>query len=159
MTSATAPSVSITDHDDERTVVVRGSITEATDFGPALVPGPVRVTIDLAHVDRVNSYGVREWIRFLKSLTDRGATITLDTVSVPMVRQMNMIPQARGNAVVRRVFAPYYCSQCDDEQRLAMPDGATSAPDEAPCPACGAAMEFDDVPDAYFAFQAGGSGR
>lgn len=152
MNASTAPAVEVTDRGEEREVVLRGAITETTDFSKALAAEPKRVAIDLSEVDRVNSYGVREWIRFLKALVDGGAQVFLDRVSVPMVRQMNMIPQVRGGAEVRSLFAPYYCPACDDEQRLPLTAGSRDAPEHAPCPACGAEMEFDDVQDAYFAF-------
>lgn len=154
MTAVNTPALEVTDDGAERHVALRGAITEATDFARALEPGPRLVTIDLSSVDRVNSFGVREWIRFLKTLVDAGARVVLDRVSVPMVRQMNMIPQVRGGAEVRSVFAPYYCPACDDEQRIPLAAGSRSAPEHAPCPACSAEMEFDDVPDAYFAFAA-----
>lgn len=155
MTTTNANAVSTIDRGDERHVAVRGAITEAADFSAVLTPGPRHVVVDLSAVDRVNSFGVREWIRFLKALQGLGVRCALDGVSVAMVRQMNMIPQARGGAEVRGVFAPYYCSACDDERTLLLASGARSAPERAPCPMCGAHMEFDDVPEAYFAFLAG----
>lgn len=137
------------------TIRVRGAITEATDFSAVLQQvGPPRAVVDLSAVDRVNSYGVREWIRFLKNLVHTGIDVTLDGVSVPMVRQMNMIPQVRAGARVGAVHAPYYCPACDDERAVRL-DAAVRAPPAAPpCPTCGAAMDFDDVQDAYFAFVA-----
>lgn len=154
MTTTSTNAVSTSDRGDERLVAVCGAITEAADFSAALAPGPRRVVVDLSGVDRVNSFGVREWIRFLKALKDVGVGYALDGVSVPMVRQMNMIPQARGGAEVRAIFAPYYCPACDDERALRLAAGARSAPAHASCPTCGAQMEFDDVPEAYFAFLA-----
>ncbi len=155
MTATGTNAVSTSDRGDERLVAVRGAITEATDFSAALAPGPRRVVVDLSGVERVNSFGVREWIRFLKGLKDVGVGCALDGVSVPMVRQMNMIPQARGGAEVRAIFAPYYCHACDDERTVRLAAGARSAPEHAPCPTCAAQMEFDDVPEAYFAFLTG----
>ncbi|MBI1947885.1 MAG: hypothetical protein HYS27_19500 [Deltaproteobacteria bacterium] len=152
MTSSTASQVTVSDEGEGRLVTVRGAITEATDFTAALSAGPKRVTVELSGVDRVNSFGVRGWIRFVKALSDAGVACTLDGVSVAMVRQMNMIPQARGGAAVRTIYAPYYCEQCDDERALTLAAGATSAPEQATCPSCGGVMEFDDVQATYFAF-------
>jgi anti-anti-sigma regulatory factor len=131
---------------------VVGAITESSDFKPAIERAGGTVVVDLKGVDRVNSYGVREWIHFMKALADKKARVVLDHVSIPMVRQMNMIPQVRHQAEVRSIFAPYYCESCDDERAIALPAGAKEAPEHAPCPTCGKQMEFDDVPTAYFAF-------
>jgi anti-anti-sigma regulatory factor len=134
------------------TVGVTGAITEHSDFKPALERASGTVVVDLKGVERVNSYGVREWIAFMKALADKTAHVVLDQVSIPMVRQMNMIPQVRHRAEVRTIFAPYYCDDCDDERAIALAAGATTAPEHAACPKCGAQMEFDDVQPAYFAF-------
>jgi anti-anti-sigma regulatory factor len=140
--------------DGVRTIRVSGAITEATDFSAALAGGPPRAVVDLSAVDRVNSYGVREWIRFLKTLVQAGVDVTLDGVSVPMVRQMNMIPQVRAGARVAAIDAPYYCPACDDERAVRLDAATRSPPATPPCPTCGAAMDFDDVADGYFAFVA-----
>lgn len=156
--------VTVTVDGGVRTIRVRGAITEATDFAAALNDGPasttnLRTIVDLAAVDRVNSYGVREWIRFLKGLVQTGVDVTLEGVSVPMVRQMNMIPQVRAGARVGAIHAPYYCPDCDDERAVRL-DATTRAPPAAPpCPTCNTAMDFDDVQDAYFAFVADDAAR
>jgi anti-anti-sigma regulatory factor len=152
MTHRETTDIHVVDDAGVRVVRVRGAITEATDFSAALAACPPRATIDLAAVDRVNSYGVREWIRFLKTLVQAGVDVTLNDVSVPMVRQMNMIPQVRAGAVVAAIQAPYYCPACDDERAVRLDAQTRSAPTTAPCPTCGATMDFDDVEDGYFAF-------
>lgn len=159
MSNREPSAVTVVVQGDTRVIRIRGAITEATDFAAALndeaaSTTTARTVVDLSAVDRVNSYGVREWIRFLKSLVQAGLDVTLDGVSVPMVRQMNMIPQVRAGARVAAIDAPYYCPACDDERAVRL-DAATRAPPATPpCPTCGAAMDFDDVHDAYFAFVA-----
>lgn len=154
MNAAASSDIVVTDDDGVRVVRVHGAITEASDFTVALASCPARAVVDLAGVDRVNSYGVREWIRFLKALAQAGVDVTLEGVSVPMVRQMNMIPQVRAGARVGAVHAPYYCPACDDERAVRLDARTRSAPPAPPCPTCGAAMDFDDVEDGYFAFVA-----
>jgi anti-anti-sigma regulatory factor len=146
-------SVVVTEQDGTLTVGVSGAITEASSFADVIEKARDRVVVDLHGVERVNSYGVREWINFIKALAEKNTRVVLDQVSIPMVRQMNMIPQVRHKAEVRTVFAPYYCETCDDERAIALAPGAKDAPETAPCPTCGAAMEFDDVPTAFFAFR------
>ena len=152
MSNQAPPDVTVAIEGGVRLIRVRGAITEATDFSAALDGCPPRAVVDLSAVDRVNSYGVREWIRFLKGLVQQGVDVTLEGVSVPMVRQMNMIPQVRAGARVGAIHAPYYCPSCDDERAVRLDAATRSPPATMPCPACASAMDFDDVEDGYFAF-------
>jgi hypothetical protein len=49
---------------------------------------------------------------------------------------------------------PFICSKCDEEHTLVFDAQKCRAPvlEGQRCPACGAALEFDDVPESYFAF-------
>ncbi len=134
---------------------LEGSITEASDFKPILDGAADGVVLDLGGIERINSCGVREWIHLLEALEKKGAHPVLENCAVSMVRQFNMIETATRGATVRSVMLPYFCPACDDERAIACavdPLQKTTAPEEAACPKCGAAMEFDDSPEAYFAF-------
>ncbi len=142
---------------DTLTATLSGAITELSSF-VAIVDGvpvpadgaPARVIIDLAGVDHINSCGVREWINLLKMLETMKAQVELRRCSVPMVRQMTMIPSARGRAHLASVQLPYFCPSCDDDRIvLAELPRATPIDDGAECPVCHATMEFDDNPVAY----------
>jgi anti-anti-sigma regulatory factor len=146
--------VTTTARDDGLAIRITGAITEGTDFAAALSAARGHVVVDLSGVERVNSYGVREWIHFLRSLEAKSSRVTLAGVSVVMVRQMNMIPEVRGKADVTNVFAPYYCPKCEDERTVALPEHAKAAPAHATCPECNTQMDFDDVADGYFLFLA-----
>jgi anti-anti-sigma regulatory factor len=145
--------VTTTARDDGVAIRITGAMNEGTDFAQALAGANGHVVVDLSGVERVNSYGVREWIHFLRGLEAKAKRVTLAGVSVVMVRQMNMIPEVRGTAEVTNVFAPYYCPRCEDERTVALPEHAKSAPAHAPCPECQAQMDFDDVAEGYFLFQ------
>jgi hypothetical protein len=134
---------------------LQGSITEAADFKAIVDGAKDGVVLDLGGVERINSCGVREWIHLLEALDKKGAHPVLENCAVPMVRQFNMIETATRGAVVKSVMLPYFCPACDDERAVAHavdPLQKAAAPDEAACPKCSGAMEFDDSPDAYFAF-------
>ena len=117
-----------------------------------------QVIIDLTGVTFINSVGVREWITFLDQLGQRGLKITLRNVSEPMVRQMTMVMEARGDATVESFFAPYTCPKCGDERALLINVGqhhdalAAQTPPALPCASCGAAAEFDEFPNRYLSF-------
>ena len=119
--------------------------------------GP-RVVIDLKGVRFINSVGVREWIVFLGSLTDRGKKVVLRNCSEPMVHQMSMVVEARGSAEVESFCAPFLCDDCASERSLVIDVAqnlgelkARRVPAQK-CPDCGGTMRFDDFPNRYLLF-------
>ena len=140
---------------DEATVVqLSGDITENTDFGGLLSQPSAALVFDLSGIRHINSCGVREWINFVTELKRAGKSLELERCSVPIVNQLNMISNFRGGARVRSIYTPYYCAECDREhpQLMDVSAGVAPAVPEVACPDCQAAMEFDDLPEAYFAF-------
>jgi anti-anti-sigma regulatory factor/DNA-directed RNA polymerase subunit RPC12/RpoP len=132
-------------------VTVVGEFTEHTDFSEVLELSSLRLVFDLSGVSRINSCGVREWIRLMDAL--RGRTIELHKCSVPFVAQLNMIVNFVGEAKVCSFFAPYLCVECDKERlRLVERERALELPEFMACPECGAAMEFDDLKEVYLTF-------
>ena len=155
MNRAMSATLTVTENEDEVVFVIGGAITEAVDFAPLIEKAGKRVRIDLSLIERINSYGIRNWIHFLAALSARGGDVALDRCAVPMVRQMNMIPSALGSARVLSVQVPYYCPTCDDERvRLLelLPGQKPTPPAGSQCPTCGDNLELDERPEAYFGF-------
>jgi anti-anti-sigma regulatory factor len=113
------------------------------------------VLIDLANVERINSCGVRDWIRFAQRLEAAGNNLYLLRCSPVVVAQLNMVRNFCGEkGQVLSFQAPYFCPKCDEERTETFPAAKVSvgvSPD-AVCPTCQGPMEFDDLPDLYFAF-------
>ena len=132
-----------------------GEITENSNFAPLLRDGADEIVLDLAGIERINSCGVREWLNFVGLLAKGGHTLVMERCSVPIVHQLNMVSNFRGGAEVRSVYAPYLCGKCDQEgsKLIELDKGGTVALKPELCPSCGANMEFDDLPEAYFAFR------
>jgi len=141
--------------DGERTrVVLRGDFTEATRFDD-LLPGLVgRVVFDTAQVTYMNSLGVRAWCEFLRQARIQG--YEFHACSVPFILQASMVRDVIGRGTVTSFFAPFHCISCDhQEERLLQSAAILAASFEPPifkCPSCGGALEFDDLPERYFAF-------
>jgi DNA-directed RNA polymerase subunit RPC12/RpoP len=117
------------------------------------VPG--KVVFDLAGVEQINSCGVREWIYFTRNLAEVDRGFELARCSPAVVRQLNTISNFRGNGSVRSVMLPYYCAGCRREEYTFLDlsgEGDREIAEEIPCPRCGKAMEFDDIPDTYLSF-------
>lgn len=113
------------------------------------------VLIDLGKVERINSCGVRDWIRFAQRLEAAGNNLYLLRCSPVVVAQLNMVRNFCGEkGHVVSFQAPYFCPNCDEERTETFESSRlnTDAEPSANCPTCGGKMEFDDLPDLYFAF-------
>lgn len=141
--------------DGERTrVVLRGDFTEATRFDELLPAMVGRVVFDTAQVTYMNSLGVRAWCEFLRQARIQG--YEFHACSVPFILQASMVRDVVGRGIVTSFFAPFHCIGCDhQEERLLQSAAILAAGLEPPtfkCPSCGGALEFDDLPERYFAF-------
>ncbi len=142
-----------------RRVVLRGRLDEtAAISGRADAWRADQVTIDTAEVVFINSIGVREWMRLVRGLTERGAKVRLDRCAEVIIEQINMIDEARGSAEVLSFHAPYQCTGCGLEVSMLLDvgrHGAAMRRMEAPpmtCPDCGQAMELYEMPEKFFSF-------
>lgn len=141
--------------DGERTrVVLRGDFTEATRFDE-LMPAMVgRVVFDMAQVTYMNSLGVRAWCEFLRQARIQG--YEFHACSVPFILQASMVRDVIGRGTVTSFFAPFHCIGCDHQEERLLQSAAILASGLEPpvfkCPSCGGALEFDDLPERYFAF-------
>jgi hypothetical protein len=137
-------------------VVLRGDFTEATRFDELLPAMVGRVVFDTAQVTYMNSLGVRAWCEFLRQARIQG--YEFHACSVPFILQASMVRDVIGRGTVTSFFAPFHCIGCDhQEERLVQTATILAANLEPPtfkCPSCGGALEFDDLPERYFAFLA-----
>lgn len=135
-------------------VVLRGDFTEATRFDELLPAMVGRVVFDTAQVTYMNSLGVRAWCEFLRQARIQG--YEFHACSVPFILQASMVHDVIGRGTVTSFFAPFHCIGCDhQEERLIQTAAILAANLEPPtfmCPRCGGALEFDDLPERYFAF-------
>lgn len=140
-----------------------GIIDEDNHLGglTAQIAGPI-VILDVADILRVNSYGVRDWVNWLDSLSRLGRQVVMVRCSSAVVGQANMVTNFTGQAIIVSFQAPYYCAHCDlsvvkvlsVEELLAKKRGPLAAPDHV-CEVCGNTLEFDDFEESYFAFLQG----
>jgi ActR/RegA family two-component response regulator len=135
-------------------VVLRGDFTEATRFDELLPAMVGRVVFDTAQVTYMNSLGVRAWCAFLRQARIQG--YEFHACSVPFILQASMVRDVIGRGTVTSFFAPFHCITCDHQEERLVQTAAILAANLAPptfkCPRCGGALEFDDLPERYFAF-------
>ncbi len=138
------------DRKPDGTVTVAGVIDETADLAPLQdATGPL--VLDLGGVSRINSVGVREWIRAMQRIPD-DVPVTWERVSTALVTQLNMIANFNGHARIASFFAPYYCEACDEESRALLTVDALSGKPEAPartCADCEGPLVFDDIEEDY----------
>jgi len=119
------------------------------------IPGGTAV-IDLGEIERINSCGVRDWVNWLGKLEGNGTRSVLVECSPAIVAQINLVNNFTGSGVVKSFYVPYFCPECDEEKVLLVEASDMGPPPHEPptcrCDECDLVMDFDDMPDSYFAF-------
>jgi anti-anti-sigma regulatory factor len=112
--------------------------------------------IDLGEIERINSCGVRDWVNWLSKLETGGTRSVLVECSPAIVAQINLVNNFTGSGVVKSFYVPYFCPECDEEKVLLVEAADMGPPPHEPptcrCDECDLVMDFDDMPDSYFAF-------
>lgn len=112
--------------------------------------------IDLGEIERINSCGVRDWVNWLSKLENNGTRSVLVECSPAIVAQINLVNNFTGSGVVKSFYVPYFCPECDEEKVLLVEASDMGPPPHEPptcrCDECDLVMDFDDMPDSYFAF-------
>jgi hypothetical protein len=117
---------------------------------------PKHLKVNCKNLVRLNSNGVRAWIRYFDSVRDKGTEVVFTECSPAVVDKLNSFMNFACGGVVESIYVPYYCAGCKKEliglfatselkrSGLRMPD--------LKCPSCGMNAQFDDLPDEYFLF-------
>src|SRR5687768_14031486 len=148
---------SIQHRGDVSYVKLGGVIDEDNELGDLVdkIPSGTAV-IDLGEIERINSCGVRDWVNWLSKLEANGTRSVLVECSPAIVAQINLVNNFTGSGVVKSFYVPYFCPECDEEKVLLVEAGDMGPPPHEPptcrCDECDLVMDFDDMPDSYFAF-------
>ncbi len=146
--------------DDVSYVKLSGVIDEDNELVELTerIPGGGTVVIDLGDVERINSCGVRDWVNWLSTVEAKPADIVLVECSPAIVAQINLVNNFTGSGGVKSFYIPYFCPECDGEKVLLAEAVDMGPPPHEPptcrCDECDQPMDFDDMPDSYFAFLA-----
>ncbi len=112
--------------------------------------------LDVGGVERISSFGIRQWVDFIGSLTPRVAGIYYIECSPKFIDQFNMVANFVGSGYIVSFYAPYRCDPCDQERRLLFRTDeetplwkAGQAPPSI-CPTCGNPEDFEEVAGNYF---------
>lgn len=119
------------------------------------------VILDLGGVERISSFGIRQWVDFIASIGPQLAGLYFVECSPKILDQFDMVANFGGTGYIVSFMAPYRCDTCDQERRLLFRTDeetplwrAGQAPPST-CPTCNSPEDFDDPdPGRYFAFVA-----
>jgi len=142
-------------------VCLRFAGTLDEDFDPRQLPGiggARAVVLHLAEVRRISSFGIRQWVEFLRLIENQVELIVMVDCSPKVVDQLNMVGNFAGRAIVYSFAAPYHCDfcehdedvvlRCDDDWELIKERKLA----DRECPSCGETSYFDGDAVPYLAF-------
>lgn len=135
-----------------------GTIDE--DFDGAALAETVKGTLilDLGEVKRISSFGIREWVDFIKAAEEHTHAIFFIECSPKIIDQFNMVANFGGKGKILSFYAPYRCDYCDDDRRrLVQVDESydlikTMSLPDVPCDSCGNPEYFDEDPESFFTY-------
>jgi hypothetical protein len=110
----------------------------------------------LSGVDKINSCGIREWIKFQDTL-DPNLNITYKGCSQVIVEQMNIIKGfVRAGGSIESFYAPYFDEGNDSEIKILInPEEVINGKAPVKKNNEGVELEFDDIEAQYFNFLKG----
>jgi anti-anti-sigma regulatory factor len=116
-----------------------------------------KLVLDLGQVDKISSFGVREWLSFISTVEKNVQQLVLINCTPKVVNQINMVANFLGKGMVFSFYAPYRCDDCDAEHLVLLnvdrdheSISKMRAP-ERPCPSCGNPAYLDEDPVTFFA--------
>jgi anti-anti-sigma regulatory factor len=139
-------------------LVVRlsGSIEENVNLDQLIGPPPAELHVICKEIPRINSVGVKAWIKYFQAAQAKGTKIKFLECSTAIVEQINLISNFTANGTVESIYVPFACGNCrtelvglyrtEDVKKMAM-----KIPD-LKCSKCGGNASFDDIPEEYFEF-------
>lgn len=98
--------------DGEETIYLAGVLDEYVQLSQVR-PTSTHITVDLAHVTRLNSVGVREFRNFMERLKD--CTVRVRGCSEAVVAQASLVSGFLGGATVESFCVPFFCERCTTE--------------------------------------------
>ena len=137
-------------------VAVSGVIDEDADFNPHSLAGSSSVSITMGGVKSINSCGIREWIKWIK--TAATASVTYHECPKIIVDQINMVQGfLPANGKVMSFYVPYYNEEAGTEKNVLFTNGKEYSENKVNPPAsvtdeAGRPMEMDVVEAKYFKF-------
>src|SRR6202012_4376166 len=108
---------------NELTVRLSGHIDEDATFNGLALNGAAKIVLELENVSAINSCGIREWIKWIRTATDNAAIVYKKCPKV-IVDQINMVSGfLPNNGKVESFFVPYYSDSSGTEKMILFSEG------------------------------------
>ncbi|MBF0442180.1 MAG: hypothetical protein HQK54_09760 [Oligoflexales bacterium] len=140
---------------DKQHVKISGILDETCSFKDLTTNIGDEVWIDFAGVSRINSCGVREWVKAIINLKTKIHFLNCSTV---IVNQFFMIPEFVGhNGIVESFEISEICQECDYETQKSVEVRKLNGIGDleqlvGECPRCGGELEFEQDIEIYEQF-------
>jgi hypothetical protein len=121
--------------------------------------GSIAIIFDFDKVERITSYGIRQWIDLLDGI-DAKTYYCFVRCPPNVVAQITFVVGFSGRADILSIYLPYVCPSCDERSQLLIDLTYEHerieqfAPPALRCSRCGVDSDFDEVPSSYFSFLA-----
>jgi len=137
-------------------VKLAGSIEESVNFEQQIGPVPAEIIVNCREIPRINSVGVKAWIKYFQSLSAKNIKIHYTDCSTAIIEQMNLISNFGCGGSVDSMFVPFSCTSCSKEligcfKTVDIKAMQNNIPSQK-CTKCGGQAIFDDIPEEYFGF-------
>jgi anti-anti-sigma regulatory factor len=137
-------------------VKLAGSIEESVNFDQLIGAPPSELHVNCKEVPRINSVGVKAWIKYFQAAQSKGTKLVFQECSTAIVEQINLISNFTCGGTVESVYVPFSCQGCKSELvGLFKTEDLKKLQMKLPplkCTKCGGNAVFDDIPEEYFGF-------
>jgi anti-anti-sigma regulatory factor len=138
------------------TVRMVGSVEESVEFEQLIGPVTGELVVNCKEIPRINSVGVKGWIKYFQALQQKGVKLKFVECSTAIVEQINLISNFVCGGSVESIYVPFSCMGCKGEFiGLFKTDDLRKLKFQVPelkCSKCGGKAVFDDIPEEYFGF-------
>ena len=133
-----------------------GSVEESVEFEQIVGPVTAEVVVNCKEIPRINSVGVKAWIKYFQGLQQKGTKLKFIECSTAIVEQINLISNFVSGGAVESIYVPFSCTKCKSEFiglfKVEDIKKLNAQIPELKCGKCGSAAVFDDIPEEYFGF-------
>ncbi len=136
---------------------VKGNVDEDSNFTPPDLGSSTDVVLDLDGVTAINSVGIREWIKWIKTMPS-SEKLSVRRCPKIIVDQINMVAGfLPAGTVVESFYVPYYADSSGSEKMVLFENGKEFKGPDVNAPAevkddSGEVMEMDVIEAKYFKF-------
>lgn len=137
-------------------IELSGEIEENVNFDHLVGPFEGNLIVNCRGVIRLNSVGVKTWIRYFQSLKYQNKFFKFVDVPQPLIEQLNMISNFSCGGEVESILLPFSCVRCQTEFvapcKIADLRSAGLQIPKAKCEKANCAARFDDEPEEFLYF-------